>query len=170
MKRPHTVSIATKALSQQVYEQARNNRCVLTLGGVHSIAMGTVSGSVRGTRERLGKEPAVIWVDAHADINTPETSESGNIHGMPLAMLAGLVPAAPGMPFDWLYSGNRKPFVDLKKLVYIGLRDVDEGEQEIIDHYGIKAYTRADVRMYVLPLTQSLPSFYCLLTSLQAWN
>lgn len=114
--------------------------------------MGTVAGSVRATRERMGKETAVIWVDAHADINTPETSESGNVHGMPLAMLGGLVPSSPGMPFDWLESrvyGGQKPVVDLKKLVYIGLRDVDVGEQEIIDYYSIKAYTRKDIQMYV---------------------
>lgn len=154
MKCPLSVSIATQALAQQVYEQAGKNRCVLTLGGDHSIAIGTIAGTARATKERLGKDVAVIWVDAHADINTPESSDSGNIHGMPLAMLSSLAQTSPGTPFGWLQSkvhGGKKPIVDLKKLVYIGLRDVDEAEKQTIEQYGIKAYSRVDVHKYVYP-------------------
>ena len=81
MKNPLAVSAVTQKLSQQVYEHAKEGRCVLTLGGDHSIAIGTVSGTAKAIRERLGREMAVIWVDAHADINTPEISDSGNVHG-----------------------------------------------------------------------------------------
>lgn len=90
MKKPRAVSAVTEKLSSQVYEHAKEGRFVLTLGGDHSIAVGTISGTAKAVRERLGREMAVIWVDAHADINTPEISDSGNIHGMPLAFLSGL--------------------------------------------------------------------------------
>src|ERR1700749_3967104 len=81
MKKPKAVCSVTNKLSKQVYEHAKEGRFVLTLGGDHSIAIGTISGTAKAIRERLGREMAVIWVDAHADINTPETSDSGNIHG-----------------------------------------------------------------------------------------
>lgn len=90
MKNPLAVSRVTQALSAQVYAHASAGRCVLTLGGDHSIAIGTVSGVAKAVRERLGREVALIWVDAHADINTPETSGSGNVHGMPVAFLTRL--------------------------------------------------------------------------------
>ena len=74
----------------------------------------------------------IIWVDAHADINTPEGSESGNMHGMPLAFLCGLVPYANTLPgFEWFV-----PCVDPKEIVYIGLRDVDSFERRIIKQLG----------------------------------
>ncbi|KLJ09132.1 arginase [Blastomyces silverae] len=101
MKKPLAVSAATEKLSQQVYEHARDGKFVLTLGGDHSIAIGTVSGTARAIRERLGREIAVIWVDAHADINCPETSDSGNIHGMPLAFLTGLAKEERRDIFGW---------------------------------------------------------------------
>lgn len=66
MKRPKAVSAVTQKLSRQVYEQSSKGRLVLTLGGDHSIAIGTISGSARATRERLARDIAVIWVDAHA--------------------------------------------------------------------------------------------------------
>jgi arginase len=87
MLKPRAVSAVTEALSKQVYDHAKEGRFVLTLGGDHSIAIGTISGTAKAIKERLGRDMAVIWVDAHADINTPETSDSGNIHGMPVAFL-----------------------------------------------------------------------------------
>jgi arginase len=93
MKNPRAVSSVTQHLSEQIYSHAKAGRFVLTLGGDHSIAIGTVSGTARAIRERLGREIAVIWVDAHADINTPELSLSGNVHGMPVAFLTGLASA-----------------------------------------------------------------------------
>lgn len=142
MKKPLSVSAVTEALSKQVYEHARQGRFVLTLGGDHSIAVGTISGTAKAIRERLGRELAVIWVDAHADINTPETSDSGNIHGMPVAFLAGLASDKRKDIFGWLQDEHR---ISTQKLVYIGLRDVDKGEKKILREHGIKAFSMHDI-------------------------
>jgi arginase len=96
----------------------------LVLGGDHSIAMGTLAGLYRG-RDR--KQPGLIWIDAHGDINTPKTSPSGNVHGMPLSFA--------------LEEG----FVSPKRTVLLGLRDVDMGEREAIRSYGVRAYTMTDI-------------------------
>merc|ERR1711981_982294 len=101
MKKPRAVSAVTQKLSQQVYDHAKEGRFVLTLGGDHSIAIGTISGTAKAIRERMGREMAVIWVDAHADINTPETSDSGNIHGMPVSFLTGLAKEDKKDIFGW---------------------------------------------------------------------
>ena len=124
---------------------------VLTLGGDHSIAIGTVAGTAKAIRERLGgKEMAVIWVDAHADINTPETSGSGNIHGMPVAFLTGLATEKREDVFGWLGSEAQ---INLKKLVYVGLRDVDRGEKKILRDHGIRAFSMHDIDKYGSPLS-----------------
>merc|ERR1712093_463440 len=128
MKNPLAVSAVTRKLSEQVYSHAKEGRMVLTLGGDHRIAIGTIAGTAKAIRERLDREMAVIWVDAHTDINTPETSDSGNIHGMPVSFLTGLASDKPDAPFGWVKDDQK---VSVKKLVYIGLRDVDRGEREI---------------------------------------
>jgi arginase len=142
MKQPKFVSAVTKEVSEQVYAHAKEGKLVLTLGGDHSIAIGTVSGTARAVRERLGREIAVIWVDAHADINTPESSESGNIHGMPVAFLTGLATEEREDTFGWLKDHHR---LSTKKLVYIGLRDIDKGEKKILREHGIKAFSMHDI-------------------------
>ncbi|MCJ1246631.1 Arginase, catabolizes arginine to ornithine and urea [Trapelia coarctata] len=148
MKNPRAVSAVTKALSEQVYEHASAGKLVLTLGGDHSIAIGTIAGTSRAIKERLGREIGVIWVDAHADINTPESSESGNIHGMPVAFLTGLARGEDESIFGWIgKEGGRKEggVLSLRKLVYIGLRDVDRGEKEILRKHGIRAFSMHDI-------------------------
>lgn len=142
MKKPRAVSAVTKQLSSQVYDHARDGRFVLTLGGDHSIAVGTISGTAKATKERLGRDIAVIWVDAHADINTPETSDSGNIHGMPVSFLSGLAKDDEDKPFGWLKDEHR---ISTTKLVYIGLRDVDRGEKKILRDNNIKAFSMHDI-------------------------
>lgn len=143
MKNPLSVSAVTERLSSKIYSQAREGRFVLTLGGDHSIAIGTISGTAKATRERLnGREMAVIWVDAHADINTPETSDSGNIHGMPVAFLTGLAKTDRKDVFGWLQSDQ---LISVNKLVYIGLRDVDRGEKQILRENGIRAFSMHDI-------------------------
>jgi arginase len=89
---------------------------------------------------------AVIWVDAHADINTPETSESGNIHGMPVSFLTGLAKEKREDIFGWLKDEH---MLSVKKLVYIGLRDVDRGEKKILRDNGICAFSMHDIDKYV---------------------
>ena len=143
MKNPLSVSAVTETLASRVYAQAKEGRFVLTLGGDHSIAIGTISGTAKAIRERLnGKELAVIWVDAHADINTPETSGSGNIHGMPVAFLTGLAKTERKDIFGWLQS---EKYLSLTKLVYIGLRDVDRGEKQLLREHGIRAFSMHDI-------------------------
>jgi arginase len=142
MKRPKFASAVTKEVSEQVYKHAAAGKMVVTLGGDHSIAIGTISGTARAIRERLGRDLAVIWVDAHADINTPETSDSGNIHGMPVSFLTGLATEEREDVFGWLKEHHR---LSTKKLVYIGLRDIDKGEKKILREHGIKAFSMHDV-------------------------
>jgi len=148
MKNPRAVSAVTKRIADQVYTHAKEGRLVLTLGGDHSIAIGTIGGTAKAIRERLGREMAIIWVDAHADINTPESSGSGNIHGMPVAFLTGLATEEDENFFGWLQKDN---MISVKKLVYIGLRDVDAGEKRILRENGIKAFSMFDIDRYVVP-------------------
>jgi arginase len=142
MKQPKFVSAVTKEVSNQVYKHAAAGKMVMTLGGDHSIAIGTISGTAKAIRERFGRELAVIWVDAHADINTPETSESGNIHGMPVAFLTGLAKEEREDIFGWL---GPEHMLSTNKLVYIGLRDIDKGEKAILKEHGIKAFSMHDI-------------------------
>ncbi|PWY81637.1 Ureohydrolase [Aspergillus sclerotioniger CBS 115572] len=134
----HAISSFTHSLSEQVYNHARQGSMVLTLGGDRSIAIGSITGAAKATRERLnGLEMAVIYVDAHADINTPETSGSGNVHGMPVTFATGVAKRCSTGLFDWI---QREHLVNVDRLVYIGLRDVDDEEWRIIRERGIKAF------------------------------
>lgn len=153
MNRPLAVSAVNKRISEQVYEQARQGRYVLTLGGDHSISIGTLAGTAEATRERLpGKELAVLWVDAHADINTPDTTISGNIHGMALAFSTGLAKGDREDVFGWL---RKEQLIDKKRLVYIALRDLDEAEEVILEENDIKRFKMTDVKRYI---SSHLPS------------
>lgn len=110
----------------------------VVLGGDHSIAIGTVAGVAehyRNRDERIG----LIWVDAHGDMNTPESSPTGNIHGMPLATLLGM-----GHP-RLVEMGGFWPKVAPKNVCLIGIRDIDNVEREIVKKSGIHAYTMRDV-------------------------
>ena len=107
------------------------------LGGDHSIAIGTVSGVARGF-ERTG----VIWLDAHADFNTPKTSPSGNIHGMPLSVLTG-----SGHP-DLVAIGGEGASVRTEDVVILGLRSVDLEERRLLKEAGIRVYTMKEVDAY----------------------
>jgi arginase len=110
----------------------------VVLGGDHSIAMGTIAGVSRhyGKKdERIG----LIWFDAHGDMNTPETSPSGNIHGMPLAVALGI-----GEKSLVRLSGEA-PMVEGSRAAVVGLRDVDPAEKENIRESGIGAFTMRDI-------------------------
>jgi arginase len=95
----------------------------IVLGGDHSIAMGTLAGLATAR----GEAPGLVWVDAHSDINSPDSSPSGNVHGMPL------------------WFALQKGYADPKRTVQIGLRDVDASEKENLRKSGVKAYTMSDV-------------------------
>lgn len=108
----------------------------LVMGGDHSIAMGTVGGIARGnTTGRTG----VIWIDAHADFNTTDTSPSGNIHGMPLATLCGI-----GDP-KLTAIGEVSPKVRPENAVIVGLRDVDPEEGQLLKKAGVTTFTMREI-------------------------
>ncbi len=111
----------------------------LVLGGDHSMAAGSVSG-VSEFYRRQGQKIGLLWIDAHADINTPETSPSGNVHGMPLAALLGLGPDALGGLYGYT------PKVSPENTVLVGVRDIDAAERENIRRAGIsEVYTMRDI-------------------------
>jgi arginase len=110
----------------------------LTLGGDHSLAMGTLGGASRAMRER-GERLGLIWFDAHADMNTPETSPSGNVHGMPLAYSLGL---GEGLLASLLEG---EPFVAVRNAVLVGVRDLDPGERALIERSGLRAITMRQI-------------------------
>ena len=112
------------SLSNAAYNFARGGRVPVFLGGDHSLAMGTVDGIAQACAES-GRELFVLWLDAHPDFNTPATSLSGNLHGMPLAFLCG----EPG--FEGILPVPLNP-IDPSKLFLLGIRSVDAGEDEII--------------------------------------
>lgn len=111
----------------------------LVLGGDHSVAAGTVSGVAEFYR-RHGQKIGLIWIDAHSDINTPETSPSGNVHGMPLAAILGIgVPELANI-FGW------SPKVDAENVVLVGVREIDDTEKENIRKAGVtEVYTMRDI-------------------------
>jgi len=135
LKDPLWVGGVCKDVYNSVHARAKNGDLCLVLGGDHSIAIGSI-----GAMLTAHPDLCVIWVDAHADINTPDTTDSGNLHGMPVAFLAKLTGEVPG--FEWLHDIRPLP---LDRLVYIGLRDVDEGEKVLLKKYNIKHYTSDDV-------------------------
>lgn len=110
----------------------------LVLGGDHSIAAGSVAGVARALHER-GESLGLLWLDAHADINTPDTSPSGNVHGMPVAHLLGLGDARLAT-----LAGDA-PAVRAEHIAYVGLRDLDAAEQQRIHALGIAAFTMRDI-------------------------
>ncbi|HZG88537.1 arginase [Paenibacillus sp.] len=120
-------------LQEQVAAAIAARRFPLVIGGDHSLAFGSVAGVLKH-RPKLG----VIWFDAHADLNTEQTSPSGNIHGMSLAVALGR-----GHPHLTSIAGGR--VVDPSKVVLIGSRSVDPGERELIRSLGIKSFTMHDI-------------------------
>jgi arginase len=146
VKRPHTfietdnhkyldeVVDANTKLADAVSSVMEEGRFPLVLGGDHSIAIGTIAGVAKHVKN-LG----VIWFDAHGDLNTGETSPSGNIHGMPLA-------ASLGFGHERLVNiGGFAPKLKPENVVIIGARDLDPGERELIKRIGIKVFTMHEI-------------------------
>jgi len=132
---------ATARFSKKTYDKVReilqNGQLSVTLGGDHSIGLGSVAASLDHDDSSV-----VFWVDAHADINTMSSSNSGNMHGMPVSFnipqLKEVFPHANLM--DWI-----KPKLDPRRIVYIGLRDVEESERKILRDLKISTYYMSDV-------------------------
>jgi arginase len=132
------IAASCQRLAVLVGQTLARNSFPLVLGGDHSVAVGTVSGVSQFFRERQQKI-GLIWLDAHADMNTPESSPSGNVHGMPLACIAGMGPPELSELFGY------KPKVDPRNTVIVGLRDVDQMEKPHVRDSGVRAFTMRDI-------------------------
>ena len=119
-------------LSEEVAITLEEGEVPLALGGDHSIAIGSLTGSARDA------EIGTIWFDAHADLNTPETTPSGNVHGMPLAAALGLGEFADA---EWAQAPNLRE----ENTVIVGLRSADSAEREYIENSDVTAYTMSDI-------------------------
>lgn len=125
-------------LAEMVERAAGQGRVPVVLGGDHSAAIGTVAGLSRHFRS-LDRKIGLIWVDAHADMNTPDSSPSGNVHGMPLACAIGLGPV------ELTQMAGHVPMVDPANVAIVGLRSVDEIERLSVLGTGVHAFTMRDI-------------------------
>jgi arginase len=132
------ISETCRDVAQRIYQTLNEGLFPLTLGGDHSIAIGTIAGVSRFLRDR-SQTAGLIWIDAHGDMNTPETSPSGNIHGMPFAACLGLGPE----PLTGICGFA--PKVEAAKCVLIGVRDLDAREKRIIQKSGVHVLTMRDI-------------------------
>ncbi len=132
------IARAAKLAAGKVERMMTKGHFPLVLGGDHSISVGTVSGIAaycRARRKKLG----LLWIDAHGDINTPDTSPSGNIHGMPVASLLGEGPdALTGI-------GGEQPKVNARNVALVGIRSLDEGEKVRLKRHGVQVHTMSDI-------------------------
>src|SRR6476646_5735562 len=138
LKHLREISSACEELAQKAEEVLTTGDLPLILGGDHSIAIGSISGFSSYCRKR-NEKPGLIWFDAHADMNTPETSPSGNIHGMPLAVVLGF--GAPQLTNIAGFS----PKLDPALCVHIGARDIDRDERELVRKLGIRFMTMREI-------------------------
>lgn len=121
-----------------VRESLAVERMPLVLGGDHSISMGSVAGAADHFHEH-GKDVGLIWVDAHTDMNTPATSPTGNVHGMPLAVLVGRGPA------DLTGLSSRLPAVDPGRVSVLGAREIDRRERDAVRESGVRVFTMSEL-------------------------
>lgn len=129
---------ACERLSKRVEQILEKGATPLVVGGDHSIAIGTITGVASYYRKK-NQNIGLIWIDAHADMNIPDTSPSGNIHGMPLSATLGM--GAPQL----VNLGGFSPKVRPENVALIGIRDLDPAEKDIVRESGIRAYTMRDV-------------------------
>ncbi|MEK7751338.1 MAG: arginase [Acidobacteriota bacterium] len=132
------IARASMRLAGMVGKAAAGGATPLVLGGDHSVAIGTLSGMSRWLRRRKSSL-GLIWIDAHADMNTPDSSPSGNVHGMPLACVVGLGPEE----LTGLYGFA--PKVDPRNVALVGIRDVDQLERPHVKNSGVRAFTMRDI-------------------------
>jgi arginase len=132
------IARAATALARKVERIIGLKHFPLVLGGDHSIAVGTVSG-IAAFAHSQSKKLGLLWIDAHGDINTPETSPSGNIHGMPLAALLGF-----GAP-ELASVGGPAPKVDPANVALVGIRSLDAGEKKRLKETGVQVHTMSDI-------------------------
>jgi len=121
-------------VAQLVGDARRSGETPVVLGGDHSVALGTLVGMAS-----VGGPGGVLWVDAHGDLNTPESSPSGNVHGMPLAAALGLAGAA------FAYGSWTLPAIEHGRLALVGVRSLDKGERELLKGLDARVFTMSDI-------------------------
>jgi len=136
----HLAQIADngRRLSRWVTRAAAAGQFPLILGGDHSIAAGSVAGMARALR-RQRRKLGLLWLDAHGDFNTPETSPSGNVHGMPLAAIAGLGAG------ELTRLAGFSPAVAPENIALVGVRDIDPGEARNLREAGVRTFTMREI-------------------------
>ncbi len=132
------IAATCERLGELTGQALANGETPLVLGGDHSIAVGTVAGISRFFRESTRKI-GLLWIDAHADMNTPQSSPSGNVHGMPLACCIGIGPEPLARMFGF------SPKVDPANVALLGIRDLDKTEREIVRNSGVHAITMREI-------------------------
>jgi len=140
LRNPDEVAIFNGKLSAKVKQIKDDKRVVCVLGGDHSVGIGSIHGHMTSYGEK--EDPCVLWVDAHADINTIKSSESGSMHGMPMSF-----------HIKEIYEENKnlkhmewfKPTLTSKNVAYIGLRDVDPEEKEMLDKLNISVFSMREI-------------------------
>jgi arginase len=134
----HQIAATCERLGELVASALADGKMPLVLGGDHSIAVGTVAGISRFFRES-NRRIGMLWIDAHADMNTPQSSPSGNVHGMPLACIAGVGPAELVRMFGF------SPKINPANIALLGVRDVDPLEVETVRSAGVRAFTMREI-------------------------
>jgi arginase len=132
------IAQSCERLAQMVDEALVRGEAPMVLGGDHSIAAGSVAGVAHFFR-RSSQKIGLLWIDAHADMNTPESSPSGNVHGMPLACCVGVGPESLVNLLGF------SPKVDPANVALVGIRDVDELERGTVHSAGVRAFTMRDI-------------------------
>lgn len=132
------IGAVCQMLFLKVRESIRAGHIALSLGGDHSLAAGSIAGTAIAMRER-NRSLALLWVDAHGDMNTPESTISGNVHGMPLASVLG------NGPRELVDIGGFYPKMEPGRCAVIGLRNLDEREKDLVRKSGVHAYTMKDI-------------------------
>jgi arginase len=127
-----------KGLAEIVGKTLVDDMIPLVLGGDHSIAAGTVAGAAAHFHKQ-SKRIGVVWLDAHGDMNTPESSPSGNVHGMPLASIMGFGPA------ELTGLAGTKPMVSPHNIAMVGIRDLDSKERRLVKDSGVRIFTMRDI-------------------------
>jgi len=127
-----------KGLAENVQRTQQEGFLPIVLGGDHSIAIGSITG-VAAQFHKQGKRIGCLWLDAHGDMNTPESSPSGNVHGMPLAVLIGY-----GAP-ELTELAGFKPAVEPRNVALVGVRDLDAKEKRLVKESGVHVFTMRDI-------------------------
>jgi len=138
VKNAAIVSKCCQLIFDAIKKSLSEGKLPLVVGGDHSIGTATVGASLAHN-----PDTCVVWVDAHADINSPKTSDSGNLHGCPLSFLMGIDEDTYPPEYSWVPR-----LLKSNKLVYIGLRDVDEGEKKILREHNIAAFSMYHIDKY----------------------